>query len=99
MKVRPEDDWSLELQDQSGNIMIPQEIPQEMSSKRTRRRKREAGSVRAAVQELAGYYPIAMCRGMDTEVSYGTVQKHVWRAWDEEQSSGPCGTQLHSRGP
>lgn len=40
-----------------------------MSSKRTRRRKREAGSVRAAVWELARYYPIAMCRGVDTEVS------------------------------
>lgn len=40
-----------------------------MSSKRTRRRKREAGSVRAAVWGLARYYPIAMCRGADPEVS------------------------------
>lgn len=55
-----------------------------MSSKRTRWRKREAWSVGAAVWESARYYPIAMCRDVDTEMSCGTFQKHVWRAWDED---------------
>lgn len=68
MKVRPEDDLSLELQDQPGQYNDTSKRYLKRCPLRMRK-KREAGSVRAAVWELARYYPIAMCRDVDSEVS------------------------------